>query len=169
MNHDALTPPVLNEATVQHLRALSEALDGFTGTEDEKRGLVAGFNRLAGTELSFADFQGVCEGAGHDSWVRTQLARPSVRRTAAIGRDELAELVRRIRAGLGAAWEIEFWLELLMANVPDPTVPDLGFHPASRGYPDDLPPEEVAGIALRYQPVPLGAIMKRHAVTWQPE
>lgn len=76
-----------------------------------------------------------------------RLARPAWPRVADITRDELVEIVRRVR---DAGPESDFYLLLLQANVPAPRVSDLIYYP-----PAVLDAEEIVERALAYRPMEL--------------
>lgn len=65
-------------------------------------------------------------------------------------KDQLIELVRKIKNCEGTEEEIDEWQLLLQRNVPDPEVSDLIFYSD-----EDLSPEEIVGRAMNYRPIPL--------------
>ena len=63
-------------------------------------------------------------------------------------RASLVKLVEKLQSGEGTDEEISEWLDLLMDNVPDPSVSNLIFYPEVV-----LSADEVVDTALSYQPV----------------
>jgi hypothetical protein len=88
----------------------------------------------------------------HETWVRSVLSRRGHRRIPDITRDELLELIRRVSMSAGKDSEINFWVGLLEANLPDPRISDLIFWPGEYfGDGDEtreLSPEQILDIAL---------------------
>ncbi len=151
-----LVPPPPDEAKVQRLARLAARIDGAHPGQWEAD--LAEFNREAGTALAFADLQGIYGGQDHDTWVRKLLARRHCRRLADVRRDELIEMIRRVMECDGAEHEIDFWLEMLALNIPDPRISDLLFWPGEYlGDGDNtrvLSPEQVLDIARASGRVP---------------
>jgi len=85
-----LMPPVLDEQLVARLAELASQLDG-----DPDEEMRAEFNRLAGTAVPMAEFQGIWRGENHKDWVRRVLYYRLIKPVADITRAELAEVVRR--------------------------------------------------------------------------
>jgi hypothetical protein len=145
-----LMPPALDEAKVARLAGLAGHLDGAGPGQWEDE--LAEFNREAGTELKYEDFQKVYTWTDHETWVRIVLSRPAQRPIPDISRAELLELLRRICTADGREHEIDFWLGMLKANVPDPKVSDLLFWPGEYFGDGDnsreLSPEQILDIAL---------------------
>jgi hypothetical protein len=145
-----LMPPALDAAKVARLAKLAAEIDGARPGQWEDQ--LAAFNAEAGTSFEFADFQGIYGGQDHDTWVRWVLAVPHKRRLPDITRAELVELARRVKKADGAEHEINFWLDMLALNIPDPRVSDLIFWPGEYfGDGDnrrDLSAEQVVDIAL---------------------
>src|SRR5438105_4438338 len=121
-----LLPPVLDEARVARLAELADRIDGApeSACDDD----LAAFNAEAGTALAWLDFQGIYGGQDHDTWVRQVLAEPFEKRIPDITREELLELIRRVRENDGELHKIAFWLRLLEVNL-DPRISDLIFWP----------------------------------------
>lgn len=65
-----------------------------------------------------------------------------------LSRDELIELVRKIKNCEGNEEEIDDMISLLMQNVIDPQVTDYIYY-------DEKTPEEVVDLALSYKPIQL--------------
>jgi hypothetical protein len=145
-----LMPPPLDEAKVAHLAELAATIDGANPGQWEDE--LAEFNRGASTDLKFLDFQGIFGGQEHDCWVRKLLAESHQQRLPDITRAELIELARRVAEADGTEHEIDFWLDMLVLNIPDPQVSDLIFWPGEYFGDGDnsreFTPEQVIEIAL---------------------
>jgi hypothetical protein len=63
-----LMPPALDEQLVARLAKLAAHLDG-----DPDEELRAEFNRLAGTDIPMAEFQGIYGGEDHEDYVRRRV------------------------------------------------------------------------------------------------
>lgn len=153
-----LLPPQLDDEQVERLAELAAELDGFGGSSDECQALVEQFNREAGTHCEFHEFQGIYGSTDHETWVRTILSSPSARPIPDVTREELVEVTRRIADGQGKEHQVNFWLDLLQANVPDPAVSDLIFWPNRYFEVEDAPdltPDQIVDIALGYKPIQL--------------
>lgn len=152
-----LMPSLLDESLVARLTKLSEQID--CGDPEQTREQLAAFNREAMTELEHIDFQGICGGQSHDTWVRKVLATPYERRVADVTKQELVELARRVMEGVGADHEVDFWLSMLAINIPNERISDLIFWPDEyfneADYPQRLSPEQVIEIALKDKDVVL--------------
>lgn len=144
-----LMPPALNEARVARLTELAAGIDGAHPGQAEHE--LAEFNHEAGTTFAFLDFQGIYGGQDHDTWVRKVLAKPFQKRLPDVTRAELLELARRVMEADGEEHEIDFWLDMLALNIPDPRVSDLIFWPGEYfgdgNNARELTPEQVIDIA----------------------
>jgi len=72
-----------------------------------------------------------------------------------LNREALIELIDRIRAAPGRGVpeeEIDQWILLLKRSVPHPRVTDLIFWPDLCGFDQRLRSDEIADIALKYDP-----------------
>lgn len=110
----ALMPPVLDEAKVARLADLASLIDQAGEPPYVVEASLAEFNREAGTELEFHDFQGVYGAMDHGQWVRGILSDSAARPIPDITYDELLELLTRVRSHDGAAHEVDFWFDLLL-------------------------------------------------------
>jgi hypothetical protein len=121
----ALMPPVLDEPLIVRLAKLADRIDGARPGQWEKD--LAEFNRLAGTEKPFSDFQGIYGGDDHENWVRRIFYRRSIRPDQNLSEAEMAEVVTRVMA-----WgkDHEFFLELFLVNCKHPSGSDLIFWPS---------------------------------------
>jgi hypothetical protein len=146
----ALMPPALDEAKVARLAKLAGRIDGADPGQWEE--LLEQFNREAGTNLAFADFQRIYQAMDHETFVRGVLSEPAVRRIPDITYDELLELVTRVCNAAGEEHEYSFWLSLLQANLPDPRLSALIYWPGEYFGDGDnsrqLSPREILDIAL---------------------
>jgi hypothetical protein len=153
-----LIPPPSDEAKVARLAELAAQIDGANPGQWEDE--LNEFNRLAGTNIPFEEFQGIYGGQDHDTWVRTVLAMQHIFPVKDISRAELVELARRVMKTEGEEHEIRFWLEMLALNIPDPKISDLIFWPGKYFGDGDntreFTPEQVVDIALARAPVKAG-------------
>ena len=149
-----LMPPALDEAKVARLAELAASIDGARPGEWED--WLEEFNREAGTDLAFLEFQGIAGGMEHETFVRQVLCEPAARKIPDITYEELLELVTRVSGAAGAEHELHFWLRLLEANLPDPRLSDLIFWPdeyfGDGGSSRELSPKEILDIALAANP-----------------
>ncbi|MDA8486796.1 hypothetical protein NNO07_27370 [Pseudomonas resinovorans] len=145
-----LMPPKLDESLVSRLTSLSEKID--CGDPGKVQDLVIAFNRDAGTNFGFSDFQGIYGGQDHNTWVRKVLASPYLKCVDGITRSELAEMARRVMENDGPELAVDFWLSMLEVNIPDDRISDLIFWPneyfGDPNYAEDLSPEQVIETAL---------------------
>lgn len=142
-----LMPPALDAALVARLAMLADRLDGAApGQWDDD---LAEFNRLAGTELPLADFQGIYKSEDAEDFVRRVLFQQSLTPDPNVSLAEMTEIVSRVSA-CGA--DYDFFLELFLVNCKHPSGTDLIY------WPDQVPElprgreptaEEVADLALR--------------------
>jgi hypothetical protein len=144
-----LVPPTLDKALVTRLARLADRLDGARpGQGDDE---LAEFNRLAGTALLVADFQGIYKAENPEDFVRRVLFRRSLAPDARLSRAEMAEIVSRVMA---CGEDHDFYLELFLVNCKHPSRTDLIFWPnlvpelAKNQQPT---PEEIAELAMRHQ------------------
>lgn len=142
-----LMPPVLDEAKVARLATLAGHLDGARPGQWEDD--LAEFNQLAGTAIPFEEFQGIYGADSHRDWVRRVLYRRTIARVPDLSREEMAEIVSRIRV---RGDHRDFYLELFAANCRHPSGTDLIYWPdLVPELPQDRQPtaEEIADLAVR--------------------
>ncbi len=144
-----LTPPALDEALVARLARLADRLDGARpGQRDDE---LAEFNRLAGTALPLADFQGIYKGEDPEDFVRRVLFQRALAPDPRLSRAEMVEIVRRAMPQNGDP-DDDFYLELFLVNCKHESGSDLIFWPnLVPELPRDREPtaEEIADLAMR--------------------
>jgi hypothetical protein len=145
-----LMPPALDEALVERLAEWANTIDGARLGEWED--LLDEFNREAGTDLNFTDFQCIYGAMEHATWVRQLLSEPAVKPLPDVTYEELLELITRICRVHGAEHEIYFWLRFLEVNL-DPRISDLIYWPGEYfgdgNNARELSPKEILDTALR--------------------
>lgn len=153
-----LLPPELDRALVGRLADLANALDGADRNGCQEA--LWEFNRLAGTELQFEDFQGIYGGEDHEEWVRRLLWGKAIRPVPGVIREELVEIVRRAMPG-NEYEDYEAYMAIFDANVPLPHASNLIFYPADYDHERDWhdatsynpTPEEIVDQALAAKPI----------------
>jgi hypothetical protein len=148
-----LMPPALDAALVVKLAKLADRLDGARPEWDSE---LAEFNRLAGTAIPLADFQGIYKSEDAEDFVRRVLFKKALRPDAGISVAEMTEVVARVVA---CEDDHDFYLELFLVNCKHPSGTDLIYWPDQvPEFPQDREPTgaEVAELALR-GPAPPGA------------
>src|SRR5262249_35250889 len=116
----------LDGTRVSRLAELASSIDGANPGQWEDD--LEEFNRLAGMDLAFLDFQGIYKAEDHECWVRRLLAQQRVARVPDVTRDELVEVVRRAMPQNGNP-DYEAYMAILDANVPLPGASNLIFYP----------------------------------------
>ena len=119
-----LMPPLLDEELVARLAELAALLDG--DPDEAKR---AEFNRLAGTNISMREFQGIYGGENHEEYVRRVLYHRLITPFPGVTRAELAEVVRRAMPSNEFFDQHEAYMAVFDANVPLPGASNLIFYP----------------------------------------
>ena len=122
-----LMPPALDEALVARLARLADRLDGARPGQCD--GELAEFNRLAGTDIPLADFQGIYGGEDHEDWVRRVLYAQRIKPVPGVTRAELVEVVRRAMPQNEVFDQHEAYMAVFDANVPLEGASNLIFYP----------------------------------------
>lgn len=152
-----LMPPVLDGAEVDRLSALAAHLDG--APPERSADALAEFNRLAGTDLAWQDFQGVHNAEEHEAWVRRVLYRGRIRPAADVTRAELVEVVRRAMSIDEYPDDHEAYMAVFDANVPMSGASDMIFWPPEHHPPSvgaySTAPERIVGWALSPKNAPI--------------
>jgi hypothetical protein len=147
-----LTPPQLDEALVARLARLADRLDGARpGARDDE---LTEFNRLAGTAVPLADFQGIYKSENPEDFVRRVLFQRSLAPDPSLSQAEMAEIVSRVMA---CEENHDFYLELFIVNCKHPAGTGLIYWPSLVSeLPQDREPtaEEIAGLAMRGRAYP---------------
>lgn len=141
--------PALDEVRVRRLAELAAIIDGARPGEWEDE--LAEFNRMAGTSLQFAEFQGISGGMDHDTWVRNVLSQPIAERHYELSPNDMLEIITRLCKAAGEEHERCFWVRLLETNL-DPRISDLIYWPGEYFGDGDnsrsMSPEEILDTAL---------------------
>ena len=143
-------PPATDAAKVARLTELAAELDGAPAVDGDDP-LVVEFNRLAGTSLSFEDFQGIYGAEEHETFVRRLLARQAAEPRPALDRDGLVALFARIVSDPCDDAFLEHAFATIEATYGDGRVSDLVFWPGRYLADHDgheLTPEEMADAVL---------------------
>jgi hypothetical protein len=150
-----LMPPALDAALVARLAKLADRLDGAApGQRDAD---LAEFNRLAGTDIPLADFQGIYKSEDAEDFVRRALFQRSLAPDPKVSLAEMTEIVSRVKA---CGDDSDFYLELFLVNCKHPSRTDLIYWPnLVPELPQGCEPtaEEIAELALQGQAGPGGA------------
>ncbi|MFJ4188208.1 hypothetical protein [Kitasatospora sp. NPDC089509] len=145
-----LTPPSVSQQRLDTLcceiERIADLVTSRSASADEA---IRAFNARMGHDYVALDF---AEYDASRSLVEfaTEAARPARPRVAEITRNELVEMVHRIRTGCP---ETDYYLRLLEANAPHPRVSDLIFHP--RAELRDATAEQIVDELLAYRPIAL--------------
>ncbi|MFD6037870.1 hypothetical protein ACFWHF_25600 [Streptomyces griseoincarnatus] len=145
-----LTPPPVSQQRLDGLCAEVERIADLLDARPEAAGeAIAAFNATTGHDYDALDFAEYDGSRSLEEFAR-EAARPASPVVAAITRDELVEIVRRL---LMADPECDYYLRLLEANVSHPRASDLVFHPSDALK--DASAEQIVDEALAYRPIAL--------------
>ncbi|GIO88093.1 hypothetical protein J25TS5_50250 [Paenibacillus faecis] len=139
----------------QEIERIEALLD--EGKEAEKE--IAAFNKATGRNYDVYVFANYWRSMSLEDLIE-EACSPEPRRVPDITREELVEIVRRLKDSEISHGESMFYLQLLEANVPMPGVSDLV-------YWEDLEPEEVIARAMSYEPIRLAEYLGFQ--TWMEE
>jgi hypothetical protein len=89
--------PNIDAQVVETLTKISSTIDG--GGRDALP-LVTEFNRIADTDLTFEDFQGICGSEDHETFVRRLLITNSTMADPTLDRDKLVEIFEKVLANV---------------------------------------------------------------------
>ncbi|MEL7500799.1 MAG: hypothetical protein AAFN77_24615 [Planctomycetota bacterium] len=150
MANESPEPPSLDESLVQRLVELAIKIDGCHESVADK--MVREFNELAGTEIPYAEFQGIYGGEEHENYVRRVLTAKLTAPDSTIGREQLVEMFKRVSDNPSDDSYLEFAFSKIKKTFGDAQVSDLVFWPGHYfGDGDDsreLTPEQMADAVL---------------------
>ncbi|MFF4185411.1 hypothetical protein ACFYZ9_19655 [Streptomyces sp. NPDC001691] len=145
-----LLPPPVSQQRLGELCAEVERIAELLFARPEAAGkAIEAFNAMTGHNYVAVDFAEYDGSRSLEEFAR-EAARPARPVVAAITRDELVEIVRRL---LTASEESGYYLRLLEANVSHPRVSDLVFHPSD--ILQDPSAEHIVDEILKYRPIAL--------------
>lgn len=140
----------MDRQRLEELCAQIERIAGLVSADPEGADeAIDSFNTRTGHEYGVHSFA-TYHGSTSLEEFATEAARPARPVVADVTRDELAEIVRRLRDGHP---ESDYYLRLLEANVPHPRVSDLLHHPPE--HLQDASAERIVDEALGYRPIEL--------------
>jgi hypothetical protein len=145
-----LLPPQPDHAKVKRLTRVADQIIELIDTRGEFRPLLARFNVEAGIDLTPLDFLAAAGSVPTEEFVKRALTPPP-QRVPDITYDELLEVVTRICEAQGTESEIQFWIDLLQANVAYRSVSNLIYWPFGCPHPPDAPeltPKQILDAAL---------------------
>lgn len=145
-----MTQPELDEQLVQHLAQIADRLDG--GDENVDLPLLEEFNRVAGTEIPFSEFQGICGGEDHITYVRRVLAERATNADPRLDRDGLIEMFTKALADPCDDAYLKYVFATIEKTFGDSQVSDLVFWPGEyfgdANNQRELKPDEMADAVL---------------------
>lgn len=145
-----LAPPPVSQQRLDELcceiERIADLVTSWSPSADEA---IMAFNTKTGHDYVALDFAEYDASRSLVEFV-TEAVRPTRPQVAEITRNELIEMVHRIRTGCPAA---DYYLRLLEANVPHPRVSDLIFHP--RAELRDATAEQIVDEIMGYRPIAL--------------
>jgi hypothetical protein len=142
--------PILDENLVQRLAAIAARLDG--GDEVADAALLDEFNRSAGTNIPFSEFQGICGAEEHIDYVRRVLTDRATEASSELNREELIEMFAKVLADPCDEAYLQYVFTTIKKTFGDTQVSDLVFWPGEY-FGDgndqrDLSPELMADAVL---------------------
>ena len=113
-------------------RAIRAARDLYTRHEagQPTREALEAFSRIVGATVDAADLDGAFGSVDPDTFAKRHLLSPDAV-PADLDRDELVELVERIMAADGGAFELEYWLDCVARSSGNPDIAEFIFSPAN--------------------------------------
>ncbi|GAA2325795.1 hypothetical protein [Dactylosporangium salmoneum] len=144
-----LCPPPVAPERVAELCAAIETIEELLERGEPADAAIAAFNAGTGHGYATDDFRTYWTSRDVEDFA-LEAARPAFPKVADVTRDELIEIVGRIQA---AGDDVDYYVLLLITNVPHPRVTDLIFHPPAELA--DASPEAVVDAALSYRPIAL--------------
>ncbi|MFF1301935.1 hypothetical protein [Streptomyces sp. NPDC058307] len=146
-----LLPAAVPESRLRELCREIERIEGFLegGERAAAETAIAAFNEATGHAYEAYDFLAYAGSRSVEEFA-LEAARPAHPRVPGITRDELAEIVRRSRAG---GPDQDYYLLLFETNVMCPGASQLVHHPPADLA--DASAERIADLALAYRPVAL--------------
>ncbi|MAE62403.1 MAG: hypothetical protein CMJ49_13735 [Planctomycetaceae bacterium] len=122
-----MVQPEFDEGLVQRLADIADHLDG--GDEVADAPLLEEFNKLAGADVPFSEFQGLYGAEDHVDYVRRLLTRTATDASPDLGREGLVEMFARVLADPGDDAYLEYVFTTVEKTFGDDQVSDLVFWP----------------------------------------
>jgi len=119
--------PKLDEDLVQCLAKMAERLDG--GNEVTDAPLLDEFNRLACTEISFSELQGIYGEEDHIDYVRRVLTDLATEVSPNLSREELIQMFEKVIADPCDDAYLQYVFTTIRKTLGDTQISDLVFWP----------------------------------------
>jgi hypothetical protein len=146
---DALRPPVVPPQRVEELSTAIQAIAALLERGEPAGAAIMAFNVETGHHFTANHFVTYWESRDVEDFA-LEAARPARPKVPNVTRDELIEIVRRIRA---VDEDSNYYLLVLETNVANPGVTDLIFNPPAQLA--NASPEAIVDAALSYRPIAL--------------
>ena len=145
-----LRPPKRDQKMIDCLTLLAEQIVEAVDSRLPYATLIAEFNSSTQRNFTVGDFVGAASSMTMREFALGALI-PEPHRVEGVTRDDLLEIIRRIRddrgEGLLPDSELGYYVRFLAANIPNPRISDLLFHSDHLGT-----AEHVLAEAMRYHP-----------------
>lgn len=122
-----MSQPMLDEDLVRRLAELAARLDG--GDEVAVAALLDEFNRLAGTNVPFSEFQGIHGAEEHAEYVRRVLTDKAASTPPDLSREELIEMFAKVLGDPTDDAYLQYVFTTIKKAFGDAHVSDLVFWP----------------------------------------
>ncbi|MDP9312162.1 MAG: hypothetical protein M3R24_14965 [Chloroflexota bacterium] len=129
-----LPPPVPSDQVVALVTILAQCEQS---TETTRANAIAAINAMTGLNLTPDDVIAGLEAMDTCEFAESVL-RPPARRIPDITRAELVELIQRVQGCGYNIGEIGYWIQLLEANLPHPSMVDLIFNSGTPKAPEEI-------------------------------
>ncbi len=123
-----MSQPRRDDDLLQRLAEIADRLDG--GDEATDTYLLEEFNRLAGTNIPFSEFQGVYGGEDHIDYVRRVLTERATEASPNLNREGLIEMFKKVLADPCDDAYLQFVFTTIEKTFGDTQISDLVFWPS---------------------------------------
>lgn len=124
-----MSQPKIDADLVQRLATIAARLDG--GDKRADAPLLDEFNRLAGTDIPFSEFQGISGAEEHIDYVRRMLIDRATDASPDLGREDLMAMFAKVLANPRDDEYLQYVFTTIKQTYGDPQVSDLVFWPGA--------------------------------------
>lgn len=140
-----LQAPAIDPSLLTRLATMIDEIANIIEHGKNAEWAVTEFNKLTRRQYGVQDFRRYWQASSAEEFAR-KAARPAPGKVPDMTRSDLVEIVHLI---VDSDVDMDYYLDLLKANVPHPNVEDLLFEYDAE---DDPSAEEIVGKALTYRP-----------------